>query len=94
MTGYEKEEKSTDGRSEAKILGGIRTADGRFEADASDSAGTDGHQRTDRSFWEFFIQPIDVHNNHKSSSHCSVNVDIYFAVVRMIDIPTEKGNRR
>lgn len=32
---------------------------------------------------------ILVHNNDKSSGHCCVKVDIYFAAVGMIDIPTE-----
>lgn len=36
------------------------------------------------------IQRIEVHNNDKSSGHCYVKVDIYFAAVGMIDIPTEQ----
>lgn len=35
------------------------------------------------------IERIEVHNNDKSSGHCYVKVDIYFAAVGMIDIPTE-----
>ena len=35
------------------------------------------------------IERIEVHNNDKSSGHCCVKVDIYFAAVGMIDIPTE-----
>lgn len=35
------------------------------------------------------IERIEVHNNDKSSDHCYVKVDIYFAAVGMIDIPTE-----
>lgn len=35
------------------------------------------------------IERIEVHNNDKSSVHCYVKVDIYFAAVGMIDIPTE-----
>lgn len=35
------------------------------------------------------IERIEVHNNDKSSGHCYVKVDIYFATVGMIDIPTE-----
>ena len=30
-----------------------------------------------------------VHNNDKSSGHCSVKVDIYFTAIGLIDIPTE-----
>ena len=33
---------------------------------------------------------LEVNNNGKSSDHCYVKVDIYFAAVEMIDIPTEK----
>ena len=36
------------------------------------------------------IERIEVHNNDKSSGHCYVKVDIYFAAVGMIDIPTEQ----
>lgn len=35
------------------------------------------------------IERIEVHNNDKSSGHCYVKVDIYFAAVGMIDIPTK-----
>lgn len=35
------------------------------------------------------IERIEVHNNDKSSGQCYVKVDIYFAAVGMIDIPTE-----
>lgn len=35
------------------------------------------------------IERIEVHNNDKSSGHCCVKVDIYFAAVGMIDIPAE-----
>jgi len=35
------------------------------------------------------IRRIEVHNNDKSSGHCSVKVDIYFTAIGLIDIPTE-----
>ena len=41
------------------------------------------------TFVNFLIERIEVHNNDKSSGHCYVKVDIYFAAVGMIDIPTE-----
>ena len=36
------------------------------------------------------IERIEVHNSDKSDGHSHVKVDIYFAAVGMIDIPTEK----
>lgn len=35
------------------------------------------------------IRRIEVHNNDKSSGHCSVKVDIYFTAIGLIDIPTK-----
>ena len=35
------------------------------------------------------IDRFEVHNNDKSSGHCSVKVDIYFTAIGLIDIPTE-----
>ena len=35
------------------------------------------------------IRRIEVHNNDKSSGHCSVKVAIYFTAIGLIDIPTK-----